>query len=307
MLRPVRPPPYLRRLAWVPPRELRNHGVFHPGSESGGVASSLCPISVARSSLAAPGRVGDHSCPPRRAPLPLAFSPRCAVSNLSFAMGFSVPPLPPSPGGPVPYADSHARLLFTTAWFVVARQRNDSLSKQRLCWPSCSLSAVAAAARASLSTACKTIARQTPRVCCQYATPLWRILFPFWGPGSIYFHVRQGVAYSTSRMDIATLLSLSKSRASNYCINSCRVRTVVVLSGVTIPLGVTINRVKERRDCKEGSDQKVIHLQCQQYCQYHHPSALLSTCFQTALIVRLVKTHRTKMVPITAPVTVLLL
>ena len=60
---------------------------------------------------------------------------------------------------------------FITACFVVFRQRTDSLRKQRLCGSSCSLSAVAAAARASLSAAGKTIARQTPRVCCKYAIP----------------------------------------------------------------------------------------------------------------------------------------
>ena len=145
--------------------------MFHRGSGSGGVASSLCPISVACSSLAAPGRCGDLSCLPRRAPLALVFPPRRAVPDLGVAMGLSVQPSPPSHGGPVACADCRARLVFTFAWFVIFRQRIDPVSKQRLCWSSCSLSAVAAAARASLSTACKTIARQTPRACCQCATP----------------------------------------------------------------------------------------------------------------------------------------
>ena len=164
---------------------VRHRGVFHPGSESGHGASSLCPISVARSSLAAPGRCGDLSCPPRRAPLPSSFSARRAVPDLGLGMGLSLQLSPPSAGGPVPCADSQAQLMFITAWFVVFRQRIDSLSKQRPCWSSCSLSAVAASARASLSAACKTIARQTPRVCCQYATPLY---------DSISFHLSSGQA-----------------------------------------------------------------------------------------------------------------
>ena len=36
----------------------------------------------------------------------------------------------------------------------------------------------------------------------------------------------------------------------------------------------TINRVKEKGACKEGSSQKVLHHQCQQYRQFHHPSVL---------------------------------
>ena len=35
------------------------------------------------------------------------------------------------------------------------------------------------------------------------------------------------------------------------------------------------NRVKEKRACKEGSRQKVLHRQCQQYHQFHHPPVLL--------------------------------
>ena len=51
---------------------------------------------------------GDLCCPPRRH---LCFSPRCAVPDLCLAIRSSVQPLSPSPGGPVPCADSHARLF----------------------------------------------------------------------------------------------------------------------------------------------------------------------------------------------------
>ena len=45
---PPAPPPYPRRLAWIPRSELRHRGDFR-SLKSGGEAISPCPISVARS------------------------------------------------------------------------------------------------------------------------------------------------------------------------------------------------------------------------------------------------------------------
>ena len=74
--------------------------MVYPGNESDGEASSLCPISVAHISLAAPGRNSGLVCPPR-GPSPLVFPPRCPVSDLKPEMGLGVQRLPPSPGGTV--------------------------------------------------------------------------------------------------------------------------------------------------------------------------------------------------------------
>ena len=43
------------------------------------------------------------------------------------------------------------------------------------------------------------------------------------------------------------------------------------------------NRVKEKRACKEGNRQKVLHRQCQQYRQFHPPPVLLKTWFKTTV------------------------
>ena len=88
--------------------------------ESGDEASFICPISVARTSLAAPGRCGGVSRPPRGVLLPLAFVPRCAVPELGLGMALGVQPLLPSPGGSVLCADSHARPFFTSRYCLVS-------------------------------------------------------------------------------------------------------------------------------------------------------------------------------------------
>ena len=81
------PPPHPRRPAWIQCSELRHRGDLR-SLKSGGDATSPCPISVARRSLAAPGKYVGFSCLPRRASVPLAFSSRLAVTYLGPAMGF---------------------------------------------------------------------------------------------------------------------------------------------------------------------------------------------------------------------------
>ena len=146
--------------------------MIHPGRESSGEASSLCPISVARSSLAAPGRCGHFCCQPRRAPSPLVLSRRRAVPDSSVDIGFGEKLSQPSAGWPVSCADSRARLSFTSAWFVVFRQRIDSLSEQRLCWSYSSLVEVAGRCKGMAFDCMQDNRTTTLRVRCQYVATL---------------------------------------------------------------------------------------------------------------------------------------
>ena len=93
-----------------------------------------------------------------------------AVPDLGLGMGTSVH-LSPLSADAFWFAPISTHDYITKARFVVFRQRINPSSKQHICRSSCSLSAVTAGARASPPAACKTIARQAPRVNRQYATP----------------------------------------------------------------------------------------------------------------------------------------
>ena len=83
---PPAPPPYPRRLAWIPRSELRHRGDFR-SLKSGGEAISPCPISVARSTRRA-GQVCRLFLSPKKSTCAVGVLVSTSVTYLGPGMGF---------------------------------------------------------------------------------------------------------------------------------------------------------------------------------------------------------------------------